>query len=90
MPGSSSYPSKDHDGNKLEEEESLGSEDHEWNRPSEGETDTLSKTEPKDPKGNRPVKRGSPGEESSSSKKQKSRDVEEKKHAQSMNMTLTL
>ena len=77
MPGSSSYPPEDPDGNRYEEEESLGPEDHEWNRPSEGET---AKNEPEDPKGNRPVKRRRPDEESSSSKKQKSRNVEEKRH----------
>ena len=39
-----------------------------------------SKTEPEDPKGKRPVKWGRPGEESSSSKKHKSRDVDEKRY----------
>ena len=80
MPGSSSYPPEDPDGNRHEEKESLGPEDHEWNRSSEGETDAPSKTEPEDPKGNRPVKRQRPEEESSSSKKQKSSDIEEKRH----------
>ena len=81
MPGSSSYPPEDPDGNRREEEESLGPEDHEWNRPSEGEMDAPSKTEPEDPKGKRPVKRRRPGEESCSSKNKKSRDFDEKRHS---------
>ena len=80
MPGSSSYQPEDPDGNRREEEETLGPEDHKWNTSFKGETDAPSKTEPEDLKENRPVKRGSLGEESSSSKKQKSRDVEEKRH----------
>ena len=80
MPGSSSYPPEDPDGNRCEEEKCLGPEDHEWNRPSEGETDALSRAEPEDPKGNRLIKRPRSGEESSCSKKQKSKVVEEKRH----------
>ena len=46
MPGSSSYLPEDQDGNRREEEETLGPENHEWNKSSEGETDAPSKTEP--------------------------------------------
>ena len=80
-------PPEDPDGNRREEEESLGPGDHEWNRPSASETDAPSKTEPEDPKGKRPVKRG---RLAPLLRNRNQGMLRRKGIAQSMNMTLTL